>query len=429
MPSTALTEAIELVKTKRDELKSILDLARRSEDGQYDLEQVKSDKFPNPADDIKRIQRELDDASKKRDAQKTVEDADAQLKELEKVDESSRLPVGDPTGKGPVATKSLGQEFMESDIFKNLDLKQPSGEYVSDKTLKALFQTTAGFAPDSPRTDLVVPIVRRPIQLLDNIRQVPIALETFKYMEQTARSVVGTRLGVAEGAVYNEATFAYTERTVDIVKKGVYVEATEEQFDDVPMIENLLAQDLPVLIGEAIDEHLVNGPSHATEPEGLLNVSGTSTNAKEDDEAVMNALLGGIEEVEFTGRANADMVLMNTRDYYREMGRQDLNGRYIITDPNTAMTEFRPWGVRARKVDALPAGTAVVGDFGMYAIIRDRRDVRTRTSPAWSIAIPSGGNASTATTKPTGRVLIYTDVRLSWAWLRKAAFCKVTGLE
>jgi len=363
------------------------------------------------------------------DEMKSLEDADAKLKELEKIDESTRVPVGQPGDDKPRAEKSLGQEFVESDIFKHFNPNSPSEELVLEKSLKALFQTTAGFAPDSPRTDIVIPIVRRPVQLLDNIRQVPIALETFKYMEQTTRSVAGTRLAVAEGAVYNEATFVYTERSVNVVKKGVYIEATEEQFADVPMIENMLAQDLPMLIGEAIDDHLVNGPSSSTDPEGLLNVSGTSTNAKGDDEAVLNALLGGIEEVEFTGRANADMILMHTRDYYREMGRQDLNGRYIITDPNTAMTEFRPWGVLARKVDVLPAGTSVVGDFGMYAVIRDRQDVRTRTAPSWNIAIPAGQTASNATTKPTGRVLIYTDVRLAWAWLRKAAFCKVTGLS
>ncbi len=427
MPSTQLLEAIEDVKVKRGALKDLLDSAT-NDDGNLDFELLL--KSGKSVDDVHQAEQAMTEAAKRRDDIKSIEDSAAKLKELEEIDESTRVPVGN-VGDQPKAEKSLGQEWIESDIWKNWNPKVPSEELALEKSLKALFQTTAGFAPDSPRSDIVIPIVRRPVQLLDNIRQVPIALEIFKYMEQTTRSVTGTRLNVAEGAVYNESTFVYEERSVNVIKKGVFLEATEEQFADVPMIENMLAQDLPMLIGEAIDDSLVNAPVRANagdnDPEGLLNVAGTNEHEKGDDEAVLNSLLKGIEEVEFTGRANADMMLLHTRDYYREMGRQDLNGRYIVTDPQTAMTEFRPWGVLARKVDVLPAGTAVVGDFGMYALIRDRQDVRTRTSPAWAVNVTAG--ASTQTTRPTGRVLIYTDVRLAWAWLRKAAFTKVTNLS
>ena len=435
--STALDEAQAKMDAMQVSLKSLLDEGKGAgTEFRYDNIKTVTD---GPAEMKKRASA-LEEAGKQRDALKVVDDAEAALKRLGTVDPRERPPLGDPNT--PVrAFKTLGEEVADWEYFKKFDKNVHTPDLILAMSLKALFSkpadvatATSGYGPDSPRTPLVVDFAYRPIQLLDRIRQLPITLETWKYMEWTTRTEghgTAAKYDVAEAAVYTDVGFAAQEKTVDVIKKGVFIEATEEQFADQIGVQDYIGTAMPFILSQAIDYDLINRASVAGKPVGLLNKTGIGTWAKAADEPVLNALLQGIREVRVTGRARPDMILMHPTDYYREMGRTDLIGRYIISNPLTAMTEFRPWGVLAMECEALPPGTAVVGDFGMYAMIRDRQDVRTRFAPSFSTDNTglSTGDAGYNTMRPTGKVMIYSDVRLAWGWLRAKAFCTVTGLE
>ena len=430
---TALKEATEKLKAKQSAVKALLEEGRTGGES-FSYDNIKS--VENPVDALRLANSELEEAGADRDKLKVVHDADETMKRLGLVDSRER-----PLNTGPGGAKSLGKRFTEWEGYTGRKgLSNGAEMEMPDLTMKALFDKPPaagdgeGWEPYSPRLDLVVGFAHRPVQLLDRIRQIPIALETARYMEQTVRDPVGGGDGAAiadtvEGAVYTDTGFEWQERSKDVHKKGVYLEATEEQFADVPGVEDMIAMQMPTMLAEAVDHDLVNRAGNAAgSANGLLSAHFGGSNvtingiARASDQAVLNAILEGIEYVEHTGRANADLVLMNTRDYYRELGRQDTDGRYIISNPNSGMVEFRPWGIMAVKVDSLPAGTCVVGDFGMYAQIRDRQDVRVRWAPAFST--PSGGG----TYRPTGKLLIYCDIRCTFLWTRKAAFTSVTGL-
>ena len=439
--SVALKQAQEKLTARQVALKALLDEGRAG-GTEFSYENIKS--IQDPAAEMRKLTTELEAAGKERDDLKVADDADAHLKRLGEVDPAERPAIGDGNTPENGAIKSLGQHFIEWDGFKKFDPNTPSGELAVKMSLKALFSkpsnvatATSGYGPDSPRTPLMIDYAKRPIQLLDRIRQVPIDLETWKYMEWTTRTephLATTPAGfgdVVEGGIYVDVGFGAQERTVDVIKKGVFLEATEEQFADVPGVEDYISMSMPNVLAQAIDYDLINRAAVTGKPSGLLNRAGIGDIAKADDEAVLNLILRGCEYVEVTGRAMPDLVLMNPRDYYREMGRQDTTGRYIIANPLTAKTEFRPWGIMAIQCDALPAGTAIIGDFGMYSMIRDRQDVRTRYAPSFATIQTglSAGDSGHNTMRPTGKVMVYSDVRLAWGWLRSAAFCKLTGLE
>ena len=65
--------------------------------------------------------------------------------------------------------KSLGQIFVESKAFKNFHGGSDSDVVNVKTTLKTLFQTSAGWAPESIRTGKVVEYATRPIQVIDII--------------------------------------------------------------------------------------------------------------------------------------------------------------------------------------------------------------------------------------------------------------------
>ena len=415
-----LKAARERLKAAQDALKALLDEAK-GDDGETRIANITS--VENVPSEIARLTTEMNAAGAGVDAclAKALADAEAGVKRWNAIDPADRprLP-GDP---GQVdAPNSLGEEFTAWDGFKGYVRGTPSPELATKHSLKALFQSSAGFEPDRPRIPDVVPIARRPVQLLDRLRQVPIALDQVRYMEQTTRTIPAAT-NAAAGAVYNEATFLYTERTVNVIKKGIFVPATEEQLDDVPGIQAILSSELPEGLSQAIDADILGTNTADTGLLGVRGLTGRNTHARGTDEPVMTAILTGIRDVETVGRATADLIAMNSSDWYGLLETQDLTGLYILGAPSAEAVQ-RLWGRPVVKADALPAGDAIVGDFGGYCVVRDRQDVRTRIAPRWDVDT----SGATGQTRPTGQINIFSDVRLAVVWRRHAAFTHVTGI-
>ena len=108
-------------------------------------------------------------------------------------------PVPDGSGgRAAAVMKSLGELITDSAPFKQFkETKSPSGDIVQgydiDRLkahgLKTLFQTTAGWAPESIRIPgLVIDAVTRPIQLLDIIPTGVTGQASVVYMEETTRT-------------------------------------------------------------------------------------------------------------------------------------------------------------------------------------------------------------------------------------------------
>src|SRR5690349_14828616 len=173
----------------------------------------------------------------------------AELKEIEgSVGERERVRstpsrgemIHSASSESAMQAKSFGELFTQSKAYTEAYRKagQMNVPAMIDVSIKTLMTTTAGFAPESVRSGLMVEAVSRPVQILDLIPVRPISQAVDKYMEETTRT--HGALEKAEAAAYAESTFVWTERTQPVQKITDSLPVTDEQLEDEPQLASIL---------------------------------------------------------------------------------------------------------------------------------------------------------------------------------------------
>ena len=155
--------------------------------------------------------------TKFRELNRELDDLQSECKKLELVQAGERYtaikdrmgepadPIPQPSARGQ--SKSIGRMLVESQEFKEFqkDSSQPFSLTLPDVELKTLLETSAGWAPESQRTGMIVPAVTRPIQALDLIPMGNTDSASIVYMEETLRTHSGAE--VIEGGAYAEDAY------------------------------------------------------------------------------------------------------------------------------------------------------------------------------------------------------------------------------
>lgn len=390
------------------------------------------DGMAEAAEKLRSLNPELNDLREEMDRYVAVDNAllDAKKREHEALVQQGRAHADyAPTEvqlvpKAEPGIRSLSATYLESDQYRNYQPGIGSGLHKrEDLNLRALFQTTAGYAPESVRTGDIVPVAVRPTPVLARIPQMPTTSPSVVYMEQTTLTAPSS-MGISEGAVYTEAAIAYTERTSPVVKRGVFLPVTDEQMADVPGIRMLIDNDLVGMMMRDVENQIFNGNGTAPNLSGILNNSNINTVAKDSDQATFSALLEGIKSCRVTGRATPDLIVLNLTDWFEMAATQLATGQYMTGSMHEGIFE-RLWGLNIVMSDALAEGTGLVGAFSEHCYIRDRQDIDIKTGPR--LAVNAAGSG-TEYTIPTGQMNIFGDIRLTFVVRRGAAFTQVTGL-
>jgi HK97 family phage major capsid protein len=416
------------LETKHKILKGIWDEAGPDRD----LSLVKSNGFPELGNTIARLKRiteidtEINDLTDEVLVLKAGEDSANATLEREKMMQAAVNSVVHPEatdgtiiGKGGqiIAPKGLGQMFIESKEYT-----QRNGNVVAEKAyyndrdlnIKTLFETTAGFAPESVRSGLILPAATRPLQMADLIPTGAINQAAEVYMEQTTRT--NTAAETAEGGAFNEATFVYTERSETVRKVTISLPVTDEQLEDEARISSIIQDDLMLMLRQRIDTQTLNGSGVSPDITGYLNKSGILTQVKGAD-PVPDAIFKLMTQIRVTGRAFPTAAVLHPNDWQEIRLLTTADGIYIWGSPSEAGPE-RIWGLPVVQADALAEGTGLVGDFGnpTYSQMLIRRGITLKITDSHS------------TDFVNGKQMIRADIRVAFVIRRAAAFGTVTGI-
>lgn len=311
--------------------------------------------------------------------------------------------------------RSFGQLVMDTKSFREglagLDEMHPVVKTVADVSLKTLMQTSAGWQPRVGNGDRTVDKVVRPVQVLDFIPSAPTDQFEIAFMEETTRTQNEAEL--AEAAVYAEDAFVFTRRNSVVRKIGAQIPVTDEQLQDEPGMRALLDNRLRFGLLARLDQQVLVGDGTPPNLQGIFTVSGIQTQAKGADPAA-NAIFKAMTLVRITGRAAPDLVVMHGTDWQNIRLAQNAQGDYQFGPPS-AVGEDTLWGLRVVQSEALTAGNAIVGSFGQYCQLRERKGIE--------VAAGYIGDQF-----KEGKVTLRGDTRQAFVIYRGAAFCKVTGL-
>lgn len=324
---------------------------------------------------------------------------------------------GAPAAEGkrnesPAPQKSLGQMFVESKAYT--EKRGPEGPTVElDIDTKVLFQTSAGWAPESTRTGRVELLpTAPPSSIMDYIPKNTTSQAAVVYMREILN--VQAAAETAENGPYPEAQLQLVEANSPVRKISVWIPVTDEQLEDVEYAQSYIENRLTLQLNARADSQVLVGNGIAPNILGINNDPLVLVQPLGAD-PVLDAIYKGIVQVQFTGRANPSAVAINPLDWQDVRLLRTVDGIYILGSPTEPGPE-RVWGVRVVVTTAQTQNTAVVGDFANYCEFVLRRGI------AFQITNSHG------TDFINGRQAVRADFRAAFVVYRPQAFCLVTGI-
>ena len=437
-----LKELREQLAAKQAALAEVFEEAK-TDDGELDFTRVKclGDEVKGSmavAEKVRAMNAELDQVAEECEALEAAGQAATALAEREKIVKRPPFPAGAPGSGDPgsgderawATVKSLG-ELVTAEARYQAWVKSGAGGGISlnfDEvwasdvlakgaaypTLgrKALFATTAGWAPESLRIPGLVEAVTRPVQLLDIIPTAQTGFEQIVYMEETTRTHAAAE--TAEGGTFAESTFALTEQTSPVRKITDSVPVTDEQLEDVAQVGSYLNGRLIFGLRQRLDGQVLVGDGTPPNLRGIKNVAGIQTQAKGVD-PVPDAFFKAMTKIRLTGRAMPTAHIIHPTDWEGVRLLRTADGIYIWGNPSEPGPE-RMWGLPVVQSDADAAGIGYVGSFlPPWVSLFERRGVDVQVG-------------FTGTQFVEGKRTIRADTRFAFVVFRPAAFASVTGL-
>jgi len=332
-------------------------------------------------------------------------------------DPSAFAPKGGDREERPPAFKSIGDVFVESGAHAALlegktgrfELKDADARQFLER--KTVFETGAGWAPQSLRTGRVVLDEQREVEVTDILPLFPTNQAAIVYMEET--TFTNSAAERSEGGAYAESAFALTQRSVPVESVGTSLPVTDEQLEDVEGVRAYLNQRMGFTVRQRVDTQVVAGDGTPPNLKGTLNVASINSQAKGTDN-VPDAVYKGMDKVIVTGRARPNVVLAHPTDWQAVRLLKTADGIYIWGSPSDA-GPARIWGLPVVLSTAMTENTMIVGDYARFSGLFVRKGLTVETG-------------YTNDDFTDGRVTIRAGIRCAIVHYRAAAFTQVTGV-
>lgn len=425
MASTA-KETMQIVVAKRQEYAALLD--------QYKTDQIDlrtgAPVYDYPSEVMQELQkRELDisDLTSEYTSQANLERVqknEAELAKLSDINYKYRMTDGGGSGvtisanrenRNSGQQKSLGELVTESMRYKlRADTKGRFSVELKDIDFKTLMTTagTPGYTPANPRTNVVVPYPTRPLRVVDLITVTPTDLSSVKWMEETTFNNNASMTG--EGYTKVESDLDWTERTSEVRKIATWMQITNEQMDDVPGFMSLIDNRLRLMLGLKEEQQILLGSGVGQEIVGLLTHGSLQTQAFSVNNA--DTILKAMTKVQWTGYGVVTGIVMHPTNWETiRLIKGATNQDYVLGSP---LIDVQPrlWGVPVVITNAITVGTALVGDFAMFAEIRRKSDMSIDVTDAHSSFFIEN------------KLAIRAEMREALLNYRGSAFCSATSL-
>ena len=395
--------------------KELADLFAEAKNDKGELDHSKVKGFASGtelAEHVRTINAEIDALAKKHEDLVEVAKAAKLSEESDDLDPELQAWLagekGAPSLDGRKQAKSFGEMFVESKA--GTDLKGKEVE-LKDFELKALFETTAGWAPEAVRTPRLVDLATRPITVVDLIPQRTTNATAIVYMEET--TFTNAAAETAEGSAKPEATLELTERSDTVRKIAVWIPVTDEQLEDVAGIRQYLDNRLGFMVRQRLDLQILVGDGTAPNISGITDRSGIQTQAKGTD-PTPDAVYKAMTKVRTVAFSEPNAAVFHPNDWQDIRLLRTADGVYIWGSPADPGPE-RIWGLRVVQTTAMTENTGLVGDF-QQTELAVKKGLEVKVSDSHSDFFVNNKQAVRA------------EMRAALAVYRPAAFCTVTGI-
>lgn len=337
-------------------------------------------------------------------------------------------------------THTPGRQFIDSHEYKSM---QASGAFNSplnnvsfgvqlkDGTSLIEWKTTLFAGSDTSggafvRNDVqpgYVDLRQRELTLLQVIPRMRTNSDTVEYVQQSSFTNNAAFVAEATGAATGtdgrkpESALAFATATASVRTLAHWIPVTNRMLADSAQIRGVIDQQLLLGLDLVLESQVVSGDGSGENFTGLLNQAVNVVGRGTDNS--LDAVLKGATLVQTVGLGRPTTVVMNPTDFQsvrllRESASTATPGTYLMGLPSVAgaTTIF---GLNVVVSLALPAGTALVGDFGQACALFDREQSAIRVGTINDQLIRN-------------QQTILAELRAAFVCWRPKMLTKVTGL-
>jgi HK97 family phage major capsid protein len=335
----------------------------------------------------------LESAQKELGELKSLFDSvDGKLKELQ---EKASRP-----NYGMEESKTIGQLFVESDVYDSMKSNGRGSNMpfaVEKKDITAL-AASAGALVRPDRDSRVFQDPNRPMRIRDLIPSVPTSSNAVEFMRENvftnAAAPQGTVAGIGGGEFVAKAK---SEITYELVTKPVrtiahWMAASRQVLSDAPMLQNLIDGRLAYGLDLESDQQLLLGDGTGQNLDGILvdadiNNAGelpSGTTTANIPAAMIDHIRKAIRIEQQAEYYNMNGLVLNPVDWETLETAKATDGHYLMVNMPTGRATESVWRIPVVVTNAITAGTFLIGDWTMGAVIYDRENVSVRISESHS---------------------------------------------
>ncbi|MFJ9113013.1 phage major capsid protein [Streptomyces sp. NPDC102283] len=302
----------------------------------------------------------------------------------------------------PSRKKTLGQEFIETPEYKALMGQATDGRFGAKQRVQsglAGFKSLVTGGSDTSGGAFVVPdqlglqvgldSFQRPLRLRDLVTPGTTTSDSIEYVRMTsftnnaapvpeatsaanptAPGSAGALVPNAGGGYKPESGLAAVKINTAVKTIAHWMPITKRAIGDAAQVVTLIDAFLRYGLEEELEDQMVQGDGTGENFEGVANVSGVQSQAFDTD--VFTTVRKAKTKVRLIGRSIANGVLLNPLDLEAIDLKQDNEARYYFGGPGGVGTAQTLWGMPVIETEAVPAGTAYVGDW-RKTILWDRQ--------------------------------------------------------
>jgi len=336
--------------------------------------------------------------------------------------------------QGRATLKSLGEQFVESDGYKD-QLKRggfkggahwSTGDIELKTTLTegTVASPGPGFAPVATPVVLpgVVDIKFQPLVIADLIPQGATTSTLIRYLVETA--VTNAAAATAEGGAYPESAITFDKVDETLHKIDTILPISDEMLEDWLQTQSYVNARLQLFINLKEQSQLLSGDGTGANLLGLLNRTGLATAIPKAgnggsipaSDNSMDAIYRQITQLRITSFMEPDATVVDPIAWQNILLAKNGQGFYYANGPFVSEADSMLWGKKVVHTPAITAGTALVGAFAQASQIFRKGGITVEAS--------NSHNDNFA----KGIVSIRAEKRLALAVYRPGAFGTVTGL-
>jgi HK97 family phage major capsid protein len=204
----------------------------------------------------------------------------------------------------------------------------------------------------------------------------PVAEATSSAMP-TQNGSTGPLINATGGGYKPESGLAVARYNTPVRTIAHWIPVTKRALSDAAQMVTLIDGFLEYGLEEELEDQMIAGDGTGENFEGIANVSGVQAQAWDTD--VLTTLRKAKTKVRLVGRSTPNGYVINPADLEAVDLLVDNENRYYFGGPAAAGSAPTLWGLPIVESEAVPAGTAYVGDW-TKAVLWDRQQSTITTT-------------------------------------------------